>query len=307
MKRILTILLSLLPALALAQTTAKEYADRYSLLVSKVGLSGLGIETLVNRWEADYPEDKDMLTAKFLYWYNKAQTTSVQVKDGPRYLGDDPVITLKDSLGRDVRYFQVTDFDDEMFGLAGQALDKSIRLSQNALELRLAKVSALIAYEKDSPDMAAKELSALIDYNASSHPSWTYEGAPVDNDLFSDLIQEYCYRMYKISSPASMEAFRSLSEKMNGYYPKNTAFINNLGTYYLVHRQDPKTAQKYYAKVLKLDPKDYSAIKNCVLLARRQKDIKLEKKYLPMLVSVTTDETEKAAAQVRLDAIKNAK
>jgi len=307
MKRILTILLSLLPALALAQTTAKEYADRYSLLVSKVGLSGLGIETLVNRWEADYPEDKDMLTAKFLYWYNKAQTTSVQVKDGPKYLGDDPVITLKDSLGRDVRYFQVTDFDDEMFGLAGQALDKSIRLSQNALELRLAKVSALMAYEKDSPDMAAKELSALIDYNASSHPSWTYEGAPVDNALFSDLIQEYCYRMYKISSPASMEAFRSLSEKMNGYYPKNTAFINNLGTYYLVHRQDPKTAHKYYAKVLKLDPKDYSAIKNCVLLARRQKDIKLEKKYLPMLVSVTTDETEKAAAQVRLDAIKNAK
>ena len=37
---------------------------------------------------------------------------------------------------------------------------------------------------------------------------------------------------------------------------------------------------------------------------RSDKNIKLEKKYLPMLVRVTPDETEKASAQARLNALK---
>ena len=309
MKRIVILLITLCCAAyaAAAQTSAEEYASRYSLLSSKLGPAGVGIETLLNKWEADFPQDKDMLTAKFLYYYTKAQSSSVQVLDQAKYLGTDPVISLKDSLGRDVRYFQVTEFDDEMFRQAVSALDKVIRISPDALELRMAKVSALTAYEKESPDMAAGELSALIDYNASSHPSWTYEGVALDSDAFCTLMQEYCYRMFKIGSPVSLEAFKKLSEKMSGYFPKNTDFINNLGTYYLVHRQDYKTALKYYNKVLKINSKDYSAIKNCLLAARKQKDVKLEKKYLPMLIAVTESENEKAAAQVRLDAIKNAK
>ena len=49
-----------------------------------------------------------------------------------------------------------------------------------------------------------------------------------------------------------------------------------------------------YNKVLKKNPDDYATIKNCVLLARNDKNVKLEKKYLPMLIRVTPDETEKA-------------
>ena len=59
-----------------------------------------------------------------------------------------------------------------------------------------------------------------------------------------------------------------------------------------------------YNKVLKKKPDDYAAIKNCVLLARKDKNVKLEKKYLPMLIKVTPDETEKATAQARLSVLK---
>ena len=58
-----------------------------------------------------------------------------------------------------------------------------------------------------------------------------------------------------------------------------------------------------YNKVLKLKPDDYAAIKNCVLLARNEKNAKLEKKYLQKLVEVTTDETERTSAKVRLQAL----
>ena len=90
---------------------------------------------------------------------------------------------------------------------------------------------------------------------------------------------------------------------MLSYEPKNTLFMTNLGSYYLVAEHNDKAALKMYNKVLKLKPDDYAAIKNCVLLARNEKNAKLEKKYLQKLVEVTTDETERTSAKVRLQAL----
>ena len=75
--------------------------------------------------------------------------------------------------------------------------------------------------------------------------------------------------------------------------------MNNLGTYHLVAKEDYKTALKYYNQVLKRYPEAYTAIKNCVLLARRQKNVKLEKKYLQKL-AVYGGEADKLSAQARL-------
>lgn len=76
---------------ALAQTTSKEFNDRYQLLVSKLGPSGVGVETLINRWEAAYPDDIEMLIAKFSFYFSKSQSSSVVVKDQDKYLGEKPV------------------------------------------------------------------------------------------------------------------------------------------------------------------------------------------------------------------------
>jgi Tfp pilus assembly protein PilF len=85
------------------------------------------------------------------------------------------------------------------------------------------------------------------------------------------------------------------------YDAKNPLFLSNIGTYYLIAKGDNKTARKYYDKVLKIDPANYTAIKNSVLMARKENNAKLEKKYLPMLVRYGADESEKAAAQARLN------
>ena len=75
----------------------------------------------------------------------------------------------------------------------------------------------------------------------------------------------------------------------------------------LIAKKNDKAALKYYNKVLKKEPDNYTAIKNCVLMARRDKNVKLEKKYLPMLVKYSPDETEKISASARLEALNSKK
>lgn len=290
---------------AIAQTpSSKDFQDRYDLLVSKLGPTGVGIETLLDRWAAAYPDDVQMLTGKFSYWFSKSQTLQLVPKGLQKFLGENPTVVLKDSTGADVNYFQETMYDDELFGEAQKALDKAIQLYPDRLDLRFLKVASLIGYEKESPDMALSSLKSLMIYNATQHPKWEYPGVDkVDNEFFSAALQEYCYLFFRYGTPATYEAFKELSEQMLTYEPKNILFLDNIGSYWLVARKDNKTAMKYYSKVLKIKADDLTAIKNIIILARNSNNVKLEKKYLPLLIKYTQDEKEKITSQARLKSL----
>ena len=115
-------------------------------------------------------------------------------------------------------------------------------------------------------------------------------------------MQEYCYTFYALGTPGSYEAFRKLSEAMLGHYPDDAGFMSNLGSYHMLVNKDFKTALKYYNKVLKKHPDDYTSIRNSVLAARRMGNVKMEKKYLQMLVEHGT-ESDVLQAKGRLEAI----
>ena len=71
MKRILLTIVAVAAAMSLAAQTKpsqKDYSERYNLLVSKLGTAGVGIETHLQKWERDYPEDIEMLLGKFAYY-----------------------------------------------------------------------------------------------------------------------------------------------------------------------------------------------------------------------------------------------
>ena len=152
-----------------AQTDAglsESYAKRYNLIVSKLGYDGVGVETVLTQWEKADSLNTDMLTAWFNYWFTKAQSEEVVVKTQKRYLGAEPLLSLKDSTGADIYYFQEVFYDDGMFSKAMKYLDKAISEEPLRLDLRFTKVASLMSYEKDSPDMALSYLLALADRNA---------------------------------------------------------------------------------------------------------------------------------------------
>ena len=276
-----------------------KYEQRYNLLVSKLGPAGVGVETVLNTWEQADSSDSKMLLGKFNYYFTKSQSSQVVTKPTKKYLGMEPVLTLKDSTGTDIFYYQEIMYDDELYGMAIKAADKAIGFHPEKLDFRFMKANAYIAYEKESPDMAIAYLLALADESVS-RKVWLYNEEPADAKFFSEAMLEYCFSFYSIGTPAAMNAFLALSERMNRIDPKNPAFINNIGSYHLVARNDYKTALKYYNKVLKDYPDDYTAIKNCVLLARRQHNVKLEKKYLQKL-AVHGSDAEKLSAKARLE------
>lgn len=285
----------------MAQTESERYEQRYEMLASRLGPAGVGIETVLDNWAKVDSTNARMLLGRFSYYFTKAQTSEIVTKPQKKYLGMDPLLTLKDSLGNDVYYFQQNVFDDELYGQAIKAADRAISFWPDRLDFRFMKANAYIAYEKESPDMALAFLTALVDENVRRKGAWEYEGTAADPDFFEDAMQEYCYSFYTIGSDAAREAFLTLSQKLSGLYPGNAGFMNNIGSYYLV-KHEYKTALKYYDKVLKKHPSDYTAIQNGLIAARRLKSEKLEKKYLTMMVKYGP-EKDKMTAQLRLDAL----
>lgn len=267
MKKIF-LMLTILVSTAMAAQTEK-FEQRYNLLVSKLGPAGVGVETVLNNWAAVDSTDEKLLQARFDFYINKGMSTQVVTKSSRKYLGMDPILSLKDSLGNPVYYFQENVFDDELYTRALDVAQKAVSLYPDKLDFRFLKANAYIMYEKDSPDMALAYLISLAKEDASRERPWVFEGEKVDDAFFSDAMQEYCYSLYSIGSDNSLEAFRKLSEQMLELNPKCYAYMNNIGSYYLVAESDYKTALKYYNKVLKKDPENVIALKNSAIAYRK--------------------------------------
>ena len=273
-KIFLTAVAATLCVLASAQTTAEEFKGRYERLVRAVGYSGVGIETLLNRWEEAFPDDMAVPQARFNYYYHKGLSTGVvSVPGARRFMGKEPIMTLKDENGEDVPYFEEDRFDDELFGEALKVADAQIAAHPDELRWYYLKISALAAYEKESPELAAMQILKLIDRDAK-HPAWTLDGAPAGEEVFLQGIGEYCANFFQLDTADGYEYFREISEKMSKQYPKSAVFVANIGSYWKVARNNPKQAVKYYKKALKIDPDDYAANQNLRLVERQMAQAK---------------------------------
>ncbi len=247
---------------AFAQLTSAEYKEKYERQVKNVGYCGIGVETVLDNWEKVAPDDPEPKLGRFYFYLSKSQATKMVIVNSPRYLGNAPSLTLKDSEGKDINYFEDNEFDDACFAESQKVIDALIKDYPYELEYRFAKAASLLSYEKEYPDATVMELSNVISLHSKNHPAWTYKGSPVSELEFADFIQQYCSKFYSIGSPVSYEAFKKLSLSMSQLFPKSTLFLDNQGSYWLVCEKNYKKAISFYDKALRIDPEDQVAIKN---------------------------------------------
>lgn len=304
MKRyFLLILLAFASLSAAAQEPKEEFARKYNNLVGRVGPAGLGVETLLDKWQAAWPDDPQQQVARFAFCFARCQSTAVIQLDKDRYLGREPIVPMTDSLGRKCNWFEDPVFDEALYAEANLAIDRAIGLDPWRLDYRMAKIDAMIAYEKGEPEMATQELKSLADKHFKEHPVWKYQGlGEVSDEQFKAFMQDYCAALFRLGTERSAECFKGLSEHLLQYCKDEPMYLDNLGSYYLV-KKEYKKALKYFDQVLKKHPDDQTALRNGLLLARAKQDVKLEKKYLAQLARYGESETDRKSAQVRLEAL----
>ena len=291
MKRISAALAALVLVCTALPAQSVDWQKKYERQVKAVGLSGVGVETILDSWGAADSSSVDYLAARYAFWFDKSHSLVVEAHDSPRYLGMEPMLELSDSSkSNTVWYYQVDSFDDELFGRALRYLDKAAAAMPAELEYRVWKVSALMLYEKESPDMTLGLILSLIDEDRSTGQKWLYQGEEQDRDFFDGLIQEFCWNLFNLGTPQAREAFLKVSEKMLSYDRKSPVFMANVGSY-LMSVKEYKKALKQFDKVLKLDPDTDTAIRNCVTIARILRDDKLKSRYNPMLSRLSSGGT----------------
>lgn len=262
-------MISAILCLSAAAQTSDSYLKVYNNLVSRVGYDGIGIWGLLEKWSKADSCGVDLQVAKFNYHFARSRKDSITIHPGRKFLGMDPVLSLKDSTGKDINYFSEPFYDPVEFNLAISDLDMAIATNNDRLDLYATMADALSAFEKGKADMTLRFLSGMIERNYRKGNKWVLPGQEVGKDSFPELMQTYCYLMYQKGTPEGYEAFKTLSEAMLKHEKNNVNFINNLGSYYLVCKQNDKNAMKYYTKSLRIKPDDEVAAKNIKLIERR--------------------------------------
>lgn len=256
-------------ACALAQTT-ENFLGRYNALVSRVGYSGIGVETLIEKWEKADPVDVNHMVARFNFYLDKAERDSVVVKYKPGYLGLTHILELKDSVGRTTYLFKEPFYDELLFAKAVECLDDAISMENSRLDFLVTKAQTLALYEKTKPVKTTELLMELIGRHFAAGSKWDCPGVEVDDELFLSEIQKFCIGFFNTGSEESFESMKKLSEKVLKFRPKDLRFINNLGAYYASFKKNDKKALKYYSQSQKLDPSDPVSRQNIGLIKRRE-------------------------------------
>lgn len=256
-------------ALLCAQTT-ENYKTRYNSLVSRVGFDGVGVETLLDKWEKADPSDVSHMVARFNYYLTKSMRDSLVVNHKANYLGLTPLLEMKDSTGRKVYYYNEKVFEPQYFAKAVSSLDQAISIENDRLDIILLKADALASYEKTVPDLSLDLLLDIVDRHFTAKSKWNVpgEGDFGENDFLAE-IQNFALLYYNTASEQSYDAFRRLNERVLKYRPKQTAFLDNMGAYYVSAKKDDKKALKYFTKAAKIDPEDTVAKQNISLINRR--------------------------------------
>jgi tetratricopeptide (TPR) repeat protein len=250
-------ILIILSFLSIAQTS-EQFSSEFKGFSAIADTANMRI-TLAN-WEAKFPEDAELFTGYFNYYFRLAKKEIVVLSTNqPK--GES--IVIKDSTNKTAGFMGSEIYYDSVLVRKGfEKIDQGIALYPNRLDMRFGKIYVLGLLE--DWNTFTDEIKKTVAYSITNNNEWTWtnnEKKENAEEFFLASLQDYQTQLYNTGDDELLYNMREIAEEVLKYYPNHIESLTNIGLTYLIF-EDYTKGLEMMLKAEKVDPKDYIVLSN---------------------------------------------
>lgn len=233
---------------------------------------------LLAEWEKSNPDDPELFTSYFNYFYSQSQKEILTL--GTESSGGLSLQLLDDSTGEVAGYlYGDIHINPEMLEKAFMWIDKGIKKFPNRLDMRFGKTYALGQLE--NWDGFTDEIIRAVDYSVVNKNEWTWtnnESVEDPKNFLLGNVQGYLMQIYDTQDDSLLIYMRKVSERVLVHYPNHVESLSNVSITYILLGEYEK-ALPPLLKAEKTDPKDDIVLCNIAQAYKLMEDEKNSIKY----------------------------
>lgn len=229
-------------------------------------------DSVLRLWESQSPDDPELYPARFNYFMNRARS-SVLVLNGADGVGEDELV-FRDSAGTVAGSIgSGSVWNDSLFALAMQTIDKGIEAYPLRLDFRLGKAAA--AELCSSWGDVAGTVEGVLELTGRKGTRWCWTGGGELGDsakeMVADAAFDYLRRLYSSDDAEALGLVGPLGDKILKVFPKDDRTLNLMGAA-SYDRGDAKSALSYFDRAAKAAPDDAVPLCNMAYMHYEQGD-----------------------------------
>jgi len=276
-RHIILVSLTLLAGFA---SHAQSYYDEFSQSLEQG--DSVKQKELLARWEAQNPQDPELFTSYFNYYFSRAQSEVMALtRDQP----PTESLALEDSTGQVAGYLgSQRIFDEEMIARGLEKIDEGIALYPDRLDMRFGKIYVLGEVE-NWKDFSAAILDA-VRRSGENNNQWTWthnERYPDGRNFFLTTLQGYQFQLYSTGGADQLQYMASIAKALLRLYPDHVESMSTLSVVRMVEGEF-HTAIGLLTKAEEIRPEDPIVLGNLAhayqQIGDREKSIEYYEKIL---------------------------
>lgn len=215
---------------------------------------------LLNKWETVNPNDAELYTSYFNYYFTESIREVMAIEREPN---SPESLEMYDSINNIKAYINSKiDYDDAFINKGFEYINIGIQKFPNRLDMRFGKIHVYsqINYWEDYTN----EILKSIDFSNEIDNQWTWtnnEKLDAPKEFFLGTVQDYVVRLYDMNNDDMLPFMQTISERVLKYHPNNVKSLSNLSITYLLTGEYDKGIEALL-KAEKINPKDYVVLSN---------------------------------------------
>jgi tetratricopeptide (TPR) repeat protein len=218
------------------------------------------IKVLLADWEKSNPDDPELYTSAFNYWFAASSQELISLDQEQR---SKEAFTLTDSTGAPAGYINSnTGYEPAKFNKGIDYINKGIQKFPNRLDMRFGKCYVL--GEAGNYEKFTAEIIAVVEYSVTIKNNWLWTEQKKYADGESGMLNtvyDYMKQLYDTEDDNLLENMKQVGATTIKYYPGNTKILSITAVAHMLTKDYDK-ALGYLHQAEKLDPHDFILLNN---------------------------------------------